>query len=292
MALGQWAETPAQINQSSALKQGTGVNPIHGSRDNGLGRDIAPGAAGGTTERELVAETYGFSEEEASSQLWGYGIATGMADRPGWGTEDIDERTDDMNGYPTFGQHPVGLPGGLKIRAIDKGSEVAYTSKLVPNDGDGTLYGASYKLVSDEPNEAEISDPSQYTMQTSMTQRDKTRTGSQRGSGSASEYDAPVKTRIPGYRIRRYDEGPTDPRHLAMLPKAQEQVIRPWWGRQAGTGNPADMAPNSMYQSTPYQRTPGSNADQGDSVSGAIGIPYDQDGPGAAYGFTEEDVTY
>lgn len=294
MALGQWAETPAQVNQASALKWGTGASDVIGNRNNGMGRDIAPGETSGDVDQGLTAEHYGFSAEDqwASSLLWGYGADTGTSEHPELGGEAVDYRTDDMKDYPTFGQHPVGLPGGNQIRAIDKGSAVTSTSKLVPNDGDGTLYGASYKLVADAPNDAEISDPSQYEMQTSMTQRDKTRSGSQRGGGSASEYDAPVKTRIPGFRIRRYDEGASDPRHAAMLPKAQDQVIRPWWARGAGTGNPADMQPNAMYQSTPYQRTPASETYQGETLSGTPGIDADQDGPGVMYGFTEEDVTY
>lgn len=288
-ANGQWAETPSQINQASALKWGTGVSQIHASRDNGMGRDIAPGQIQGTVETELVTETYGFSEEEASSQIWGYGIDTGTADRPGWGTEDVDMRTADMTGYPTFGQHPVGLPGGNKIRAIDKGSVTTSTSKLVPNFGDGTLYGFEGKDTSDQPFDAEISDESQYIVQTSMAQRDKVRTGSQI-SGTASEYNAPIKQRIPGYRVRAYSGGE---RHAAMLPKAQDQKIRPWWARNAGTGNPANMEPNAMYQSTPYQRTPTSDAFQGTEIgTSGVGINVDQDGPGTAYGFTSEDVTY
>lgn len=286
--MGQWAETPSQINQSSVLKQGTGISGVIGTRDNGMGRNLAPGQTQGDVDEAVVTETYGFTEEETSSQLWGYGIATGTSDHPSWGTEDIDERTDDMNGYPTYGTHPVGRPGGTRIRSINKGSEVAYTSKLVPNDGDGTLYGADFKSDADQPFDAETSDPSQYVMQTSMTQRDKTRAGSQI-SGTASEYSAPVKTRIPGWRIRNYGG---QERHDAMLPKEQEMVIRHFWSRNAGTGNPADMAPNAMYRSTPYQRTPTNDADQGQELSGTPGIDYDQDGPGAGYGFTEEDQTY
>lgn len=284
MAAGQWAETPTQINQASALKQGTGASPIFGSRDNGMGRNLAPGElANDVGHQEISPELDGFTEDWESSHLYGYGVETGTEDRPEWGAESGDNRSEVTTKWPSWGHRKSGLPGGGPVRAIDNGSAITSHSKLVFNGGAGPLYGADFKSVGYVIDSKE-SDPSQYVMQTSDTQRDKTRAGSQR-SASASDFDAPIKSRIPGFRVRAYSGGE---RHADMTPKVQEQVIRPFWGRNAGTGNPDDMVPNAMYQAVPYQRTPPLDPSQGATLTDSGGVI--SSGESSYYnGFTEED---
>jgi hypothetical protein len=113
--------------------------------------------------------------------------------------------------------------------------------------------------------EALPSDPSQYEMQTSMTQMHKERAGSQRGSGSASEYSAPVPGIRPTMRQRLLILSGRE-RHYEMTPRRQDLVLRPFQYRTAGTGNPDLMQPNGMYQSQPLQRTPVADPWQGAEV--------------------------
>ena len=120
-------------------------------------------------------------------------------------------------------------------------------------------------------------------MQTSMVQRDKVRAGSQRGGGSASDFDQPIASRIVGKRLK-FGFGGDRQRHEDMQPKEQNLILRPFWLRTAGTGNPEWMEPNSMYESTPMQRTPPGLAPQGDAVN--VGSD------SGSYGFTDEDSVY
>jgi hypothetical protein len=144
--------------------------------------------------------------------------------------------------------------------------------------------GATEKTAPPESgavNDAGISDPSQYVMQTSMTQRDKVRAGSQRGSGSASEYDAAIASRITGMKTKTLDAEPS--RHFDMVPKAQDLIIRPWWVRTAGTGYRTDMLRNELYVSQPRSRVAPDNPYVGTETPPAV-----MD----TYGYVPEDSTW
>jgi hypothetical protein len=135
--------------------------------------------------------------------------------------------------------------------------------------------------------DAQTSDVSQYEMNTSMTQRDKTREGSQI-SGTASEYSAPIHSRITAMKNRVWGASPDLPGHLQrhddMFPKQQDLIVRPFWLRTAGTGDASAMKTNELYVSEPLQRTPPEDAWQGNSVNNSAAS--------SEFGYTGEDGFY
>lgn len=232
---------------------GTGVNPVHALRTN-EGRDIAPDGIFApvpqTIEDDYADDVYGYADEDSASALWGYGPDTGLSDRP---RLDEDNDRSDARNWPPPGRFRSGIPGGSVIRSRDHGAEATVTAKGVQPDAQ---QGHAAKVnVFGEIDDAVISDPSQYEMQTSMTQMPKDRTGSQRGGGSDSEYTAPVPGRRPTMRQRAYVASGQE-RHEEMMPQQQELILRPFHYRSAGTGNPEWMEPNAWYQREPLQRVP------------------------------------
>jgi hypothetical protein len=197
------------------------------------------------------ADNYGFQDEDQASVLWGYGPETGTSDRPGLDSE-VD-RGSVPNDFPAPGRFRSGIPGGSVIRAQDHGAEAGYIAKATQPDA---AQGHFAKVDTfGEIDDALPADDSQVFMQTSMTQMPKNRSGSQRGSGSQSDYSAPVPGRRPTMGQRRYV--PSDgPRHEEMQPKEQDLILRPFVYRQAGTGNPEWMQANETSLNEPLQRTP------------------------------------
>lgn len=268
MALaGKWLDANQTVNTRyvTPLRQGTGIDLIHGERG-GAGRNSTPTGNTDFVTDDITSDApvddYGYCDEDQESVIFGYGPQTGTSVRVGFGDTEsgANERAVTGPDFPSYGRYVAGRPGGSFLRSIDRGSEAGLVPKAMqppgitesnaPPDWDGVL-------------DAGISDPSQYVMQTSMTQRDKTREGSQI-SGTASEYFAPIHSRIPGMRIKDLDSNPS--RHINMEPKDQDLIIRPFWLRTAGTGNRADMAPNELYVSQPMFRVAPDNPQVGPDV--------------------------
>lgn len=279
---GAWKAT-ATTDYGSALKWGTGVNPIHGIINSGGGRDTAPGPVLNDVPQELTDPyspmAMGYTPEDSDSQIWGYGVSTGTSERPSLGDNADEFRDNVTENWPAYGSRKGGQPGGRGIRSENRGANVTITGKQIP-DEDPTQ-GKVFKRTT-HVNNADISDPSQYVMQTSMTQRDKVRAGSQI-SGTSSQYDAPISSRQGPMKLPSYSDGE---RHADMMPKSQDVIIRPFWNRTAGTGDQTQMASNALYESTPYQRTPPGDPYQGPSV------PYVDSGAINQYGYSSEDVIY
>jgi hypothetical protein len=261
---------------AGASRWGTGVNPIHAIRD-GDGRNIAPDGTTNLVPAELTDpyanDVLGYCDEDSASTLYGYGTETGTADRPERPAVTEDFRGSSLPGFPSWGRRKGGTPGGIAIRAEDHGAEITYTSK---EDFARSAAAGWENKVTSEVNDAETSDPAQYEMQTSMTQRDKTREGSQT-SGRASTYSAPIHSRIPAMMEKKYSGAY---RHGDMLPREQTYAPRPFWNRNAGTGDPSWMKVNETATRTPLQRTPPTDPYQGTYVGATD------------YGYTGEDVTY
>lgn len=279
-----------EFSYGSPLKQGTGWNPIHAIRG-GDGRNIAPNGTSVVISEDLVqddyVDSYGFSYEDVAwdaNRDYGYGPESprelGIDDRPVWG-DDLGTRASVPPNYPPYNQkHLTGLPGGTHIRSVEKGAIASTTPNVVPDED--VAQGWRNKVSLDDELPVTVSDPSQYEMQTSMTQRRKVRAGSQ-NSGSQSEYDAPIHSRIVGPKLKFWSG---EQRHYDMAPKEQNVVIRPWWARTAGTGNPDNMQANEFYVTNPLQRTPPSDPWQGEV------LPLSVDADTGNYGFTAEDYTF
>jgi len=93
---------------------------------------------------------------------------------------------------------------------------------------------------------------------------------------------ANIMTRLTGMKIKPWSTGE---RLQDMYPRQQDTMIRPFWYRTAGTGDPADMQSNDMYVSLPIQREPPSDPYLGPNES-------EQAITDNEYGYSTEDVTY
>lgn len=261
---GSWAD--ARAYQSGARKWGHGVNPIHSIPDSYGGRSSkAPTTATGANgpavnalnpdliDHELDLE-YGYTEEDFSNQVWGYGTQTGTADRPG--LDGAPERTRGAvtKDWPSAGPKAGGLPGGTKIRAEKHGALDSVKSKL--GDKEETVGEGWENKIVGAVEDSVISSDQQYIRQTSMLQRDQVRKGTQNpNSGTASEQMAPIGSERPtwGQRIKPWSGGR---RHYDMTPRVQTQVIRPFRYRNAGTGYQTWLAANQQRQQVALQRQP------------------------------------
>jgi len=272
----------ASVEYTGARKWGTGINPIHGiSTDfaeptgrkdvqtaqgpNAPGRETLP--PGLVNPIDLEPE-YGYTDEDFSSQIWGYGPQTGTSDRPARDVPTQEFRADTPTMYPGMGNEP-GPPGGFAIRSEEHGDVALNMAKL--GDKEETVGEGWENKVVGSYLDAQDADPSQVMMQTSEVQRDKVRAGSQRGAGSASEFTAPIGSWRPtwGRRIKPWSGGR---RHYDMTPRRQDQIIRPFWYRTAGTGYQQWMAANEAfnYQVDPLQRSPVQDPYAGQQVPGNV----------------------
>jgi hypothetical protein len=217
----------AQAIQSGALKWGTGVNPVHAIQSGTVGRQeprdeintvpvVETDAAPAFIDEPYWQESYEFDVEPESSRQ------TTTSEIPGWDLQ--KDRSTAV--YP----YPGGMDGSL-IRSQNKGADATNAANVTPDEE--SMQGWQNKPQS-SVEDAIVSAPSQYEVQTSMQQRDATKAGSQRGAGSASEYRAPMQQVITPRRAKAYSEGR---RLQEMFPYQQDEVIRPFWARTAGTAN-------------------------------------------------------
>jgi hypothetical protein len=254
------------VGYATARKWGTGWNPVHAVDaeipriDKPVPTEQGPNTPGPETLPEGLlnpqdeAPEYGYTDEEFASMVWGYGPQTGTSDRPAPDVSTAQNRGYTPQGYPGMGNDP-GPPGGAGMRSEEHGDIAGVAAKL--GDKEETVGEGWVNKVDGGVIDATVSDPSQYEMQTSMTQRDKVREGSQAQAGRASEYLAPIGSWRPtwGVRIKPWSGGR---RHWDMTPRRQDQMIRPFWYRQAGTGYRQWMEANEAfnYQVEPLQRSP------------------------------------
>lgn len=265
---------------------GTGVNPIHATRD-GQGRNIAPYGVGNLVPEELTDQTdpytYGYQDEDNipySVELAMEPNETGMGDRPSWSVSPEGVRAQTTPGYPSPGELPSGRANGENIRAQEHGAIAGNIVIGVPAKSAAAGYESKLTDGVIQPGSG-ISSPNQYTMQTSMQQLHRTRAGSQ-SSGTASVYTQPITTRVPGQRVAGYSGGY---RHQEMMPRQQSGI--PWRAfflRTAGTGKLLDLKPNVPLNNSPMQRVPPPDPDQGPAVGNTAGAEQ--------YGYTGEDVVW
>jgi hypothetical protein len=205
---------------------------------------------------EILTEPDPGFEEASSHYLWGYGTETGTSTRPGLGINSDVSRGQTPTDYPS----PDGPEGGYATSV-----NADWREHQIGDNRDEAKLGFKEETVSEgwenKPvgpvENAKVSDVTQYEMQTSMTQRDKVREGSQMQMSRASEYMAPIASARPtwGQRVKTWSTGR---RTWDMLPRAQDQMVRAFNYRNAGTGIPEWLAANEAfnYQLQPLQRQP------------------------------------
>jgi hypothetical protein len=264
-------------------KQGTGINPVHYYYGSPAAR-IDPV---NLREGEIVAPWQGSPENLVPNEFWGYTVEdslyTGMHydERPNWGQTSDEFRMETE-------QHPSWSAPGPVIEAFRatfagafrtfRGHSQAYSDiqYQIPSE---TVSEGWQNKPKGQPADASPSDPSQYERQTSMQQRYKTRTNQQAVTRATDEPRSPIQSKVTGQRIKIYSGGE---RHYDMLPKAQDDIPRPFWYRIAGTGRTAEMIPNTMWSIYPIERQP--------PPQPSIGPQETQISP--EFGYTEEDGQY
>ena len=292
---GAWrASVISEAAYSGALKWGTGVNPVHSIPGMGPPLQIEsklnfdPVTTPGGQETDVLAEDYSWDPtynpdptlpeyNVTDATIFGDTSQTGAADRPSWGQDspDVPSREKTQNAtsdqYPSWGGSRKTGPAGRVIRAIRRGNDLLTSARVLP--GEDVAQGWTNKthgIIAD----SRPADDTQVFMQTSMTQRYKTREGSQR-SGSQSDFTAPVQSRVTGQKVKTWTR-PDSARHWDMQPYAQDDYIRPFLSRQAGTGYREWMYPNDMYVSPAIQREPAPDPELGPVA-------------GTDYGYSPED---
>lgn len=277
---------------ATAAIQGTGVNPIHSIPDSQGGRNIAPDGspispAPGLVEPQFQANTYGFTDEDVRSGWDGSEAPneTGMGDRPALGQEQ-GWRAQTTPGYPGYQPSPPsGVAKGEGIRSEDHGAEASTTSVQVPFFSASAGWQNKRTGMVIEPGSG-ISDPEQYTRQTSMQQLHQVRAGSQRGNTNRigqSKQSAPIDSRVPGMKLKIYADAVF--RRRQMRPRPQRVQQRPFWNRRAGTGHVDWLDANGVDLNIPLDRQPPPDPYTGPAVGAVASL-------GSQYGYTEEDYTY
>jgi hypothetical protein len=230
---------------------GTGINPVHeiyGSPPDRL--TPIPGMQGqSTSPHQSVPEVL-----VAPGDMWGYTLedsrATGVDydGRPAW-NEQPSQYRGDSDDHP-----PYNAPGMVRerFRAMMAGAH-RYRQKMADALPSETVSEGWLNKPKGSPADAKPSSPAQYEMQTSMTQRYRTRVNDEAVDRATDNPRAGIDSRVRGQKLKVYSGGL---RHYDMTPRTQTVVPRPFSYRTAGTGEPRQMIPNEVYTITPIERTP------------------------------------
>jgi len=280
---GTWRATAvSEADYTGALKQGTGINPVHRIRGDltNPGRKNTPALiypelnlGPGQETSNVIGDTDWPELYADSNELYGYNSQTGLADRPRYGVP--NERVSVTEDWPPWGGSRKTQAGGNFVRSLLKGALLQMRIKQIPSETvtegwRNKAHGIAADSVS--------SDDKQLIVNTSGVQRYETRTGSQ-STGRASEYSAPIHSRVVGQKLKKWSGGQ---RHYDMRPYDQDEILRPFLSRQAGTSYVEWNEVNSMYQSNPIQRQPAE-----DPYPGSVSPPEEN-----GYGYVAEDVLY
>lgn len=283
---GTWkagAVTPSEY--TGALRQGTGINPIHsvrdpGSRETGIKENLLPlgtdpGAGGIVPEELLGPEMWGYSSEDAA-MFPGEDYRYLEADHPNWdqGIVGRPDRDGDImtaglypqpEGWPSWGPHGTGgdpdfplqsWPGGEELRAYSDGADIERHHVIaVPTPGwRGGWVNKAHGLIE----EAETSDPAQYEINTSMNQLHRSLDNHRAVARGTDDPRSDIATRLTGQKVKHYamssgmGGGPGTP---DMAPVTQNLPYRPWYFRTAATPPPPDTYFGTMTAFDPIERT-------------------------------------
>lgn len=262
-----------QSVEAGASKWGTGVSPVHAIRTEGPphyeARLTAPNFGSATLHDVVPTSVTEHGEDwvsdwEAGEELWGYNDETGMSLRPR-----MDGQPAQFRGVSQMTPYDE---SGNVIRSEERGAVLLNTMKVTPEE---TVSEGWLNKVEGQVLDSVDASTDQLYMNTSMKQRDAVRAGSQT-AGRASEFSAPIKQRIAGMRLKVFSG---EARHYDMTPRRADEIIRPWWSRQAGTP-PQDWLPdNASTLNTPMTRTPPVDPYTGEDASQLD-----------SYGYTDEDL--
>jgi hypothetical protein len=286
----------AQAPYANAGVWGTGVSSIHAQYDG------PPRPQGIGVPNDLDRRTPPSSAADDVE----YGPPWGAPDDPSYLDSVADEHaatigepSEDDN-WPNWGEPAQGMPddypgwneSGVSIRSTQNpvnGPRQTTMSTQTPDEtvSEGWINKGVSGHIEDSPgeNDAEISDPSQYIVQTSMVQRKygmkqlRMRTGP---PGQVEEPRSEIAPRFAGPKIKNYSGGL---RHYDMTPRNMDVIPRPFYFRTAGTGPNQYGLSNAQRLRTPLQRTPPPDPSQG-----LTDMSLSEDD--SQFGYTSEDWGY
>ena len=268
---GLWAKQHAHIvPYASAAKWGTGINPVHAYYDGyalrtyGRNQDIPD-------VHPPSAAPPGFIE---TNPPWGYnsddiagldvvadddqairGVAFVADDRPVWGVPTTVSRAT----VPLDSARPWGSSGGFKniLRSVLTGpGNINYVHKQsykTPTEtvSEGWINKPASGMNQGQVANARVSDPSQYEVQTSMTQRYKVQDNERAAERGTDEARTSISSRVVPMKLKIYSG---EERHYDMTPREADPMPRAFWYRTVGTADPAGLAPNTQWVIEPIQR--------------------------------------
>jgi hypothetical protein len=260
---------------------GTGINPVHEL----YGSAPRPGVS--QLEGTVTPPFEGVAQDLVPEEFWGYTAEDFQGagyfvrdDRPGWDVAPEDS----VNRQSTEGHPSWNATGAAKTRfrsAMD-GAFSKFRGKLpranfqIPDET--VSEGWVNKATGPRPANAVVSDPSQYEMQTSMTQRYRARNNNLAVLRSTDDARAHINSRVTNPIVKVYSQGDRD---YDMFPRQQHATYeRDFYYRTAGTGVQGEMTANEMWDQSAIERTPPSDPYIGPQDSSMI------------YGYTSEDNFY
>lgn len=255
--------TPAEY--SGSTRWGTGINPIHGVRDNSGRPGGTKLALGGTDDDAMVPEEilgpaqWGYSAEDAA-MFPGEDYRYVAVDHPNW-DEPLASRGDrggpgtyshEVLDFPQWGPHGTdpedpdawplpGWPGGSRLRAESAQAENELIHQIaVPTPGvSGGWLNKQHGAVLD----GRDADPSQVMVNTSERQL-RSHLDNTRATGRATDdLRTAIANRLTGMKAKLYGKsfgmggGPGTP-DMALV--TQDLPYRPWFYRQ-GAMPPAEV---------------------------------------------------
>jgi hypothetical protein len=291
MALPMKGALRAQLSEPyvGAEVWGTGIHPVHSvygegpplrtSGRNGNVPTIAPQNAS-----DDAGQAHAFYEFSGSDMLYlEQPAVTGevyIDDRPPWNEPPPDYNTD-MQGHPSWN---VQQWVNEKFRARSSGAH-RLNQKLVQNPPlENVTEGWTNKNHSGAVADSKPSDDKQIFMQTSMMQRYRARNNQHAVARGTDEPRTDIQSRVTPQKLKTYSGQEVDSnRYFDMEPYQQDQILRPFRYRTAGTGPSWYLLPNAMNVQSPIQRIPPPDP--------SIGVQ-DATASGTDYGYTGEDTFY
>lgn len=281
---GAWAARYAQPYTGASV-WGTGVNAVHsvyGSPADRL-QPLAPREGEAQAFPERTEPGTGQQDATPDTSFWGYtpedipqiSDYIYYDDRPSVGTDSQNSKVrSSSQGHP-----PANATGRAKaaFRALMEGAH-RVNQKLVDGYPSETVSEGWLNKATGEVAESKPPDESQLTIQTSQTQRFRTRTNANAVLRATDAPRASIDSRVEGMIVKVYSTGE---RSYDMEPREQDDIPRPFYYRTAGTGDPTYMQPNEMWTVDPIQRTPPPDPSLGPDETDV-----------SQYGYTPEDQFY
>lgn len=278
---GMWRASRT-LPYATASVWGTGINPVHadyGSDDlrvtgrQGILNDPSRTPPQGGHDDAAYPET-GSPWFQPDNEHY-YPEATIVYDgRPRWQVNSPDWRGRNVR------QPPVDATGAVKaaFRAVIGGARRGNYKQTGQLPSETVTEGWRNKAHG-MPANSVPSDPSQYEVQTSMRQRYQVRNNDHAVLRGTDEPRSRIASRVTGQKLKLFSG---EERHYDMFPRQQDIILRPFWYRTAGTGDPQWLEANETYDISPIQRTPAPDPYLGPQETSS---EFD-------YGYTGDDVTY